>query len=134
MSFISGNTGNFIGAATGALINLSHSREDESEADCIGIAMLNKANIRADGLLEFFERMGSEGGTAAASTQRKNARQPGLLAFFSTHPSDAARTAAIRRMAYGTGNALAANEWQALKTICGTTEDGQDDPLFRLFR
>ncbi|MBM4259212.1 MAG: M48 family metallopeptidase [Deltaproteobacteria bacterium] len=120
MGFVSGNTGKGLGAATGALINLSHGRDDESEADRIGVQMLNKANIRADGLVNFFERMSK---VSAGSQSR-------LLTYLSTHPSDTARVAAIRSMARGNGEAMTAKEWQALKTICGTEkEDDTDDPF-----
>ena len=121
MGLISGNTGSFVGAATGTLIGLSHDREDESEADRIGMEILNTADIRADGWIDFFERM-SETST-----------QPALLTFLSTHPSDVSRIATLRSMARGTGVALTADEWHALKTICGT-EQVEDDPLSFLLR
>jgi predicted Zn-dependent protease len=131
MSFVSGNTGKGLGAATGALINLAHGRDDESEADRVGVQMLNKANIRADGLVNFFERMG--GGTSAA--KRKAEQQSSLLTYLSTHPSDASRIAAIRSMARGNGEAMTAEEWQALKAICGTDKaGGKDNPFAALFR
>jgi len=132
MGFVSGNTGKGLGAATGALINLSHGRDDESEADRIGVQMLNKANIRADGLSNFFERM--SGTSDATSATRKNRRQLNLLTYLSTHPSDASRIATIRRMARGEGDALTSKEWHALKTICGVEKEKDDDALSALFR
>jgi predicted Zn-dependent protease len=129
MSFVSGNTGKGLGAATGALINLSHGRDDESEADRLGVQMLNQANIRADGLINFFARM--SGGTSAAT--RKTARRSNLLTYLSTHPSDVSRIAAIRSMARGDGEAMTAKEWQALRSICGT-EKAKENLFSELFR
>lgn len=123
MGLLGGNTGKAMSAATGALINLSHSRGDESEADRIGVAMLNNANIRADGLIHFFERM--SGGSEANHSS--------VLTYLSTHPSDTARIAAIRHLARGQGDALTAKEWQALQSICGV-EKMKDDPSTALFR
>lgn len=130
MSFVSGNTGKGLGAATGALINLSHGRNDESEADRLGVAMLNKANIRADGLIHFFQRV--SGGSSATAHQSE--RPSNLLTYLSTHPSDVSRIAAIRSMAHGDGEAMTAKEWQALRSICGVEKEKDGDPLSALFR
>ena len=130
MALISGNAGKSLGAVTGSLINLSHGRDDESEADRIGVAMLNKANIRADGLIHFFERMSGGASANGAKNERAN-----LATYLSTHPSDTARIAAIRSIARGTGDALTSKEWQALKMICGhETKTNEDDSVTALFR
>jgi len=123
MGLVGGNMGRSMSAATGALINLSHSRGDESEADSIGVDMLNKANIRADGLIHFFERMSGRGETNYSP----------VLTYLSTHPSDTSRIAAIRRLARGQGDAMTMKEWQALQSICGV-EKTKDNPLGELFR
>jgi beta-barrel assembly-enhancing protease len=123
MGLVGGNMGRSMNAATGALLNLSHSRGDESEADSIGVDMLNKANIRADGLIHFFERMSGRGETNHSP----------VLTYLSTHPSDTSRVATIRRLARGQGDAMTRKEWQALQSICGV-EKAKDDPLSGLFR
>jgi predicted Zn-dependent protease len=124
MGLVSGGIGKSLGSATGEVIGLSHGRDDESEADRIGVQMLNKANIRADGLINFFERMRRVSGTNHSN----------LLTYLSTHPRDAARVAVIRRTARGEGDALTTGEWQALKAICGSGGDKNDDPPSALFR
>lgn len=123
MGLVGGNMGRSMSTATGTLINLSHSRGDESEADRIGVDMLNKANIRADGLIHFFERMSNRG----------ESNYSPVLTYLSTHPSDTSRVAAIRRLARGQGDAMTMKEWQALKSICGA-DKAKDDPLGVLFR
>lgn len=123
MGLVGGNMGRAMNAATGALLNLSHSRGDESEADSIGVDMLNKANIRADGLIHFFARMSSG----------RESQQSTVLTYLSTHPSDTSRVAAIRRLARGQGEAMTMKEWQALRSICGI-EKAKEDPLGALFR
>ncbi len=123
MGLVGGNMGRSMNAATGALLNLSHGRGDESEADSIGVDMLNKANIRADGLVHFFERMSGKGET----------HQSAVLTYLSTHPSDTSRVAAIRRLARGQGDAMTMKEWQALRSICGT-EKAKADPFGALFQ
>lgn len=53
-----------LGGVGELILGLSYNREDETEADRIGVDMLNKANIRGDGLVVFFARQ-SEGEKAA---------------------------------------------------------------------
>jgi hypothetical protein len=59
--------------------------------------------------------------------------QPNLLTYLSTHPRDAARVAAIRRMARGEGDDFTPEEWQALKMIC-ETEKPQNNLFSALLR
>lgn len=105
------------------ILGLSYNRQDEIEADRIGVEMLNKANIRGDGLVAFFARQ-SEGekneSSAAAAEQKASSR---MMQFLSTHPADEARVAAIKAQARGTESALTKAQWQALQTICEKSDE-----------
>lgn len=110
-------------AASGAhlgevLFTLSYSRENETEADQIGIKMLNKANIRGDGLVEFFTRYQDDSATISSGHGAKDLMQERLLSFLSTHPPGKERIASIRPLVQGKGDALTAKQWKALRTIC----------------
>ncbi len=113
-----------VAAASGAhlgevLFGLSYSREDEAEADRIGAAMLNRADIRGDGLIDFFTRY--QGRTATKDSQQKaiDSAEEQLLSFLSTHPTGEERIATIRTLAHGKSDALTKEQWQALQAICG---------------
>ncbi|MGE0824655.1 MAG: M48 family metallopeptidase [Candidatus Binatia bacterium] len=108
----------FSGAYVGeTMLGLSFSREDESEADRIGVGMLNRANIRADGLIAFFQRYQVTNRSAASGPE---STEDHLLTFLSTHPPGQTRIAAIRAMMQGEGDAMTADQWRALQKICGT--------------
>jgi predicted Zn-dependent protease len=100
------------------LLDLSHSRQDEAEADRIGVEMLNRANIRGGGLVAFFARQEEEEKRESAASAGKQKPSSRVIQFLSTHPTDEARVAAIKAQARGTGNALSKVQWQALQTIC----------------
>lgn len=105
------------------ILGLSYSRHDETEADRIGVEMLNKANIRGDGLVVFFARQAEEeqdNSSASVVEQKATSR---VLQFLSTHPADEARVAAIKAQARGTGRALTKAQWQALQTICEKSDE-----------
>ena len=105
------------------LLGLSYNRQDETEADRIGVEMLNKANIRGDGLVAFFTRAEAEEkreSSASAAEQKTTSR---VMQFFSTHPADEARVAAIKARARGTESGLTKKQWQALQTICEESEE-----------
>src|SRR5581483_9354559 len=69
---VTATSGTYLGET---LFSLSYNRGDESEADRLGVEMLNKANMRGDGLVDFLTRY--QGGnetrsgsqSALASTQ-----------------------------------------------------------------
>lgn len=90
------------------LLVLSYSREKEAQADRVGVEMLNKAGMRAGGLVDFFRRMKKERAT----------NLPAAIAFLSTHPLHEDRIEAIEAAAKGGGPALTATQWLALKNIC----------------
>jgi Zn-dependent protease with chaperone function len=92
------------------LLSLSYGRGDEAEADRVGVEMLNRADIRADGLVDFFRRLEDKG----------RGTPPQALAFLSTHPLHAERIEAIERLGSGRNEALDAASWTALKGVCET--------------
>lgn len=78
-------------AATEIFISLPFSREEESEADHIGLIYMARAGYDPSEAIRFWERMaalkpsgGTEGGVAEA-----------IEGLFSTHPSDGARIKAL---------------------------------------
>lgn len=84
----------------------AYSREDEAEADRGAVALLARAGLSADGLAAFFRRM---------------AEQPSAVpAWLSTHPDSQARAQAVEAQHTKPGApALTAEQWAAVKGICG---------------
>jgi predicted Zn-dependent protease len=87
---------------------LSYGRAAEREADRVGVDMLNKADIRGAGLVGFFQRVGKESG----------GDDRGVLRYLGTHPPTGERAADIEARALGRGDAMSADEWRSLRTIC----------------
>ena len=100
-----GSTAGEIGSQ---LAVLSYGRAAEREADRVGVAMLNKADIRGVGLVAFFQRVGKEMGGDSR----------GVMRYLGTHPPTGERAADIEARAVGRGPAMTAEEWRALRTIC----------------
>jgi predicted Zn-dependent protease len=94
-----------LGSAAQLLLQNAYSREAEAEADATGVAALDRAGLRADGLATFFARLEKEHGDSE------------LLRYLGTHPPLADRQAAIKRAGNG-APALSDAEWKALKGIC----------------
>lgn len=102
------------------LLLFSFTRSDEMTADRIGIALLNDAGIRADGLSAFFKRMG-----------KQESGGQGLPSIVSTHPLFEERIRQIESLAAGKntgknagkeagkGPAMSPADWAALQKICG---------------
>lgn len=92
------------------LVNQSHNRDAEREADRLGVALLTQAGISTEGFAAFFERQ------AASAPKIPGA---GLFGYLSSHPPDPERKAAARAPAAApTSPALTDDEWRALKNIC----------------
>ena len=83
---------------------LSYSRDMEREADQRGIALLQQAGIRADGMSAFFEEVKKDG-------------LDKLPDFLSTHPDLDERIAATKQPTTG-APAMSEEEWEALKSVC----------------
>jgi predicted Zn-dependent protease len=75
--------GSLIGEAVVGMTDLKFSRDDESEADRLGLDSLIEAEIDPSGMPAFFEKMSKHSGEAP-------------VAFVSSHPSSATREAALR--------------------------------------
>lgn len=107
--------GLLIGSGSGAnmaqwLVNQSHSRDAEREADQLGVTLLTQAGIATEGLADFFERQ------AAAAPKLPGA---GLFGYLSSHPPDPERKAAVKAPTVAqTTPALTEEEWRTLKNIC----------------
>lgn len=63
---------------------MKYSRGDESQADTVGAMILYKARYNPQGMADFFQTMGSQGGSAPPE-------------FFSSHPNPANRQQAIQK-------------------------------------
>lgn len=63
---------------------MKYSRSDESQADAVGATILYKAGYNPQGMVDFFQTMGSQGGSAPPE-------------FFSSHPNPANRQQAIQK-------------------------------------
>jgi predicted Zn-dependent protease len=113
------NTAHF----AGMIHQLHYSREDELEADKIGYALLEKANIDPSGLTLFFERIQQE---ETKSTGHSYSNRSDLDEYFSTHPHTEQRINTLKSNATTLKNyrqALDDSEWQALKDICSEQAD-----------
>jgi Zn-dependent protease with chaperone function len=75
--------GSLLGEAVVGMTDLKFSRDDESEADRLGLDSLIEADIDPSGMPTFFEKMRKHTGEAP-------------VAFVSSHPSSANREAALR--------------------------------------
>ncbi len=90
-SAVLGSTGGMIGqlgqmgiqmGAQGLM--MKYSRGDESQADAVGAMILYKAGYNPQGMVDFFQTMGSQGGSAPPE-------------FFSSHPNPTNRQQAIAK-------------------------------------
>ena len=141
-----------IAQASEVLLLLSYTREDEATADRIGVRLLNEADIRGDGLVDFFARLGGtpddeeepDEETAPADAARdtgagkdavdtgssegdeeEDENSGGLVKMLSTHPMHGERVRAIRAMSTGKGPAMSKADWQTLRAICPAEEESK---------
>lgn len=101
--------GDFSGGVWGdmasELAGLAYSRELEQEADLDGLAMLRKAGLPAEGMLNFFQKMA--------------ARENGDIDLLSSHPAGDERLAALRTALAKQGAYLHQPldvDWEGVKT------------------
>lgn len=114
-------------ASTGVLLaQLSYTRDAEREADRHALRLLKLAGISPQGLAQFFKRMSpdrkgtttSKSATTSHPDARRRSGSP--LDLLSTHPDMGERVAAIAAApSYPATPALSAEDWAALKSICG---------------
>ena len=93
--------------AAQAVMTNHYSRNDELDADRVGVEMLNEAGYDSRGLLTFFARLDAEG-----------AKIPGALEFLSTHPTGERRAAALEKLVREGEPVMDAEAWAALRAVC----------------
>jgi Zn-dependent protease with chaperone function len=99
--------GSDVGGVGQVLVGLTYTRRMEAAADERGVALLEAAGLRADGLAGFFRRLGPE-------------ESDGFLPdWLASHPGLAERIAATDRPAAG-DSAFDAQQWTAVKAVCGS--------------
>lgn len=108
------------GGSAGALGNigvllaqLSYTRDAERAADRQALRILRESAISAQGIADFFTRVTKEEGGRKASSPR-------AFDVLSTHPQSAERAQLVASQPpYPATPALTAEEWAALRAICG---------------
>ncbi|MGK5076766.1 M48 family metallopeptidase [Janthinobacterium sp. HLX7-2] len=94
---------------------LYFSRDMEEEADRLGLHALQRAQIRPDGMLSFFQRLGGQ--------EQGKTTAPGWI---SSHPQTAARAQQIQSMITATPcpscRPLTSSNWQGMKAALPPTE------------
>jgi Zn-dependent protease with chaperone function len=104
--------GSDAGAVGQVLVGLTYTRRMEAAADARGVALLEAAGLRADGLASFFRRLSPLGVGG------------GLLPdWLASHPGLADRIAATDRPATG-DDAFDARQWAAVRAVCASTGSG----------
>ena len=89
------------------LLALRNGRAFERDADATGVSLLEKLELRADGVSSFFEQMMEKEPKDAAT----------MAGIWSSHPPTQERITATRRPPTGTP-AFSAAEWKALREVC----------------
>ena len=117
VKLVSGGYSDLLGTlASGGnvLLALRNGRAFERDADATGVQLLEKLEVRADGIASFFEQM-------LAKEPKDSAAIAGI---WSSHPPTAERVAATKRPATGRPPFSDA-EWRALRRVCdGAPADG----------
>ena len=101
--------GSVIGVLVQFTITAAYTRDAERDADSDAIALLNGSGIDGSGLVDFFERLRSEGLSDL----------PEFLSVISTHPASGDRSEFVRKNATASGPAMTDTQWRALQEICG---------------
>jgi predicted Zn-dependent protease len=114
LSLASGGTGgNQLGEMAGVLTILRYSRVAEEEADNSAQQTLSQAAIDPLGLKRFFEKIQKLEGASSSGIFDN------LASMISTHPLTEDRIAAIKPLQGQPRVVLSAEDWQALRGICG---------------
>jgi Zn-dependent protease with chaperone function len=125
------SSGEWIVNTASTLASLSYSRRLEARADERGIAMLESAGISPLGLAALFQRLERREAKADQSNDEKEKEEPkteresedSLSVFLSSHPPSVQRVARAKSSALiNAPPALTAEEWAAVKAICGEAE------------
>lgn len=114
LSVLLGGMDGRAGSATNAILGSSYSREAETRADGVAIALLRSARVSPEPTAAFFDTLG-----------KSEAGGGGLLAYVASHPAARDRATRFRQSgshAPGATPVLDARQWAALRGICrGTT-------------
>jgi Zn-dependent protease with chaperone function len=96
-----------LGTGGSLLLALRNGRAFERDADATGVALLEKLELRADGIASFFEQM----------LEKEPADMAAAAGIWSSHPPTAERIAATKRLPVGRP-AFTDAEWRALRNVC----------------
>lgn len=110
-----GNVGGTGGQLAEFLASQSYGRDAERQADRFAVERLNALDIRADGMIAFFDRTVGDSG--------RDGWGAGMLSYLQSHPGAEDRAADIRARATGTRPILDVREWTALRRICRKVEE-----------
>ncbi len=111
--------GSNLGSVSQHLILMSYSREAETEADEVAIALLQNAGISTAGTADFFDRLSKR-----SSVSEENDLDIPL--FLSTHPASNARAQNYQDAAIEAEPLLTDEEWQILLKICANTNSEEE--------
>lgn len=100
--------GSAMGGISKTLMMTSYSREAEQEADSLAVQTMQRAQISAYGLANFFKRLSKE----------EEKSRFGLPGFMSTHPDSVSRAQHIQGATQGGKAVLQDGEWTSLKAVC----------------
>lgn len=116
-----GGTGGGLANIGLQLTQLGYTRQAERQADAHAIAILKRAGIATQGMMDFFRRVAKMSGEDAAARGKSIGPAMDILR---THPRVAERMATFEAQPkYPATPALTAQDWQALRSICSTTAD-----------
>ena len=111
-----------LGKGTSALFSGKLSREDESEADLLGVERLASAGINPLAGSLFFEGLSQE--------QKEANEDASILSYLASHPALTERQEAIRREAARFSGpftpALTMRDWLTLRTLCRKRVPGDE--------
>jgi Zn-dependent protease with chaperone function len=96
-----------LGSGGNLLLALRNGRAFERDADATGVEVLEKLDLRADGIASFFEQM----------LAKEPADMAKAFGIWSSHPPTAERIAATRRPSTGRP-AFSDAEWKAIRNVC----------------
>ena len=110
---------------SGLLLQLRYTRDAERQADARAFEILRKARISPKPLGAFFTRMKKREGGAKDNSDPNTGSGSGAksgpdLSIFQSHPALAERADAVAKLPdYATEPILSAEDWDALRDICG---------------
>ena len=121
VGFVLGDiTGLSVAGGVGAsLINNSFSRQAEREADTFSYQVAQRLNFDATGLADLLDKIGEDDAGSMA------------MALLSTHPLNQERRAALAAFEQNTQTlnpAFSDEEWEAIKSMCGTEPNSAPAP------